>query len=78
MSKEHVCHSAKEYARGNVHTNSIEGFWSLVKRAHYGQHHYYTKKYTDLYIGEAVFKYNKRGETSSQIFTSMVRSVLHV
>jgi transposase-like protein len=48
------------YAEGIVHTNSIEGFWSLVKRAYYGQHHHYSVKYMDLYISEACYKYNTR------------------
>ena len=41
------------YADGLVHTNSIEGFWALVKRAWYGQHHHYSRKYMPLYISEA-------------------------
>jgi len=47
--KETMLHAtvnhAVEYARGIIHTNSIEGFWGLVKRAWYGTHHYYSKKY---------------------------------
>lgn len=49
-----------EYANGDIHTNNIEGFWSLVKRAWYGQHHHYSRKYMSLYISEACYKYNKR------------------
>lgn len=48
------------YSEGVVHTNSIEGFWALVKRAWYGQHHHYSKKYMQLYISEACFKHNTR------------------
>ena len=48
------------YVDGWIHTNTIEGFWSLVKRALYGQHHQYSKKYIGLYISEACFKYNRR------------------
>jgi len=51
---------AIEYANGPVHTNSIEGFWALVKRAWYGQHHWYSRKYMPLYIAEACYKYNRR------------------
>ena len=46
-----------EYANGIVHTNSIEGFWALLKRAWYGQHHHYSKKYMNLYVSEACYKY---------------------
>jgi transposase-like protein len=54
-----VCH-AKEYAAGTANTNSIEGFWALVKRAWYGSHHHYSRKYMPLYIAEAAYKYNGR------------------
>jgi len=49
-----------EYSNGIIHTNSIEGFWSMVKRAWYGQHHHYSVKYMNLYISEACYKYNQR------------------
>jgi transposase-like protein len=54
-----VNHSV-EYSNGIIHTNSIEGFWSIVKRAWYGQHHHYSVKYMSLYISEACYKYNQR------------------
>ena len=44
-----------------VHTNQMEGFWAGIKRAFYGTHHHYTRKYAPLYIAEAVFKFNKKG-----------------
>jgi transposase-like protein len=53
---------AVEYANGIIHTNSIENFWSLVKRAWYGTHHHYSKKYINLYIAEACYKFNQRKE----------------
>lgn len=55
-----VINHAVEYANGPTHTNTIEGFWALVKRAWYGQHHHYSRKYMPLYIAEACYKYNKR------------------
>lgn len=54
-----ICH-AEAYAHGSIHTNSIEGFWALVKRAWYGNHHHYSRKYMPLYIAEACYKYNRR------------------
>ena len=47
---------------GVTHTNTIEGFWAGVKRAHYGTHRHYSKKWLQHYIDEAVFKYNHRHE----------------
>lgn len=48
------------YAEGILHTNTIEGFWSLVKRAWYGTHHRYSRQFMPLFIGEACWKYNQR------------------
>ncbi|MCY4604659.1 MAG: transposase [Gemmatimonadetes bacterium] len=39
-----------------LHTNTIEGFWSLLKRAWYGSHHKYTKDWSPLFVAEAVWK----------------------
>lgn len=58
--KHFAINHQKCYADGMIHTNSIEGFWSLVKRAWYGLHHFYSKKYIALYIAEACFKFNRR------------------
>lgn len=55
-----VVNHSYEYADGPVHTNNIESFWALVKRAWYGSHHHYSRKYMPLYIAEACYKYNRR------------------
>lgn len=61
-----------EYSNGMVHTNTIEGFWSLVKRAWYGSHHHYSKKYINLYIAEACYKYNQRKLDAADAFHGLV------
>ena len=58
-----VIKHSEQYVDGEIHTNTIEGFWSLLKRAWYGQHHHYQKGFMPLYIAEAVFKYNHRKNT---------------
>lgn len=73
-----VNHGKREYVNGMIHTNTIEGFWASVKRAFYGQHHHYSKKYTDLYIGEACFKYNSRKLKSEDVFLSILNNMLYV
>ena len=55
-----VIKHSERYADGLTHTNTIEGFWSLLKRAWYGTHHHYREHYTPLYVGEASWKYNER------------------
>lgn len=49
MARLSINHSEK-YVDGDVHTNTIEGFWSHLKRAWYGQHHHYSKLWTPLYV----------------------------
>lgn len=51
---------SKSYVDGIIHTNTIEGFWALVKRAISGQHHHYTMEHAPTYINEATYKYNTR------------------
>ena len=62
------------YAQGLVHTQTIEGFWSLVKRAIFGQHHHYSKGHAAAYIIEACYKYNNRNnpDAFSQFLTNAV------
>lgn len=55
-----VRHSAGEYVRGATHTNSIEGFWSLLKRQIVGIHHFVSPKHLNAYVGEATWRFNLR------------------
>ena len=48
-----------------LHINTIEGFWSLLKRAWYGSHHKYTKGWSPLFVAEACWKYNHRKDADS-------------
>ena len=48
---------SKEWKAGEVNTNTMEGFWSFVKRAWYGSHHHYSVGYTPLYLAEACYEY---------------------
>ena len=60
-----VINHRKQYAYGLTHTNTIEGFWSLLKRAWYGSHHHYSEQFTPLYVAEACWKYNHRKDQDS-------------
>jgi transposase-like protein len=55
-----VHHRHGEYVVGAVHTNTIEGFWSLIKRGIMGTFHKVSRKYLPLYVNEFAFRYNNR------------------
>lgn len=57
-----VNHSALEFVRGRTHTNTIEGFWSQLKRSIDGTYHAVSPKYLQGYVNEFVFRYNLRTE----------------
>jgi transposase-like protein len=74
--KEHkrINHTAKIYVVGDVHTNTIEGFWSLVKRGIGGVYHQVSQKYLQSYLDEYSFRYNRRDQ-GNLIFTSLLKRV---
>lgn len=55
-----VNHAQKEYVRGPVHTNTIEGFWSWMKRQINGTHVWVSQKHLPKYLGEMEFRFNLR------------------
>jgi len=55
-----VDHGAKEYARGDVHVNALEGFWSQLKRSIRGTHVHVSPKHLSKYLDEFEFRYNLR------------------
>jgi transposase-like protein/predicted RNA-binding Zn-ribbon protein involved in translation (DUF1610 family) len=59
-----VDHSAKQYVDGIHHTNSIEGFWSQLKRSIRGTHVHVSAKHLAKYLGEFEFRYNLRKSPS--------------
>ena len=69
-----INHSEKVYVMGNVHTNTIEGFWSLAKRGIGGVYHSVSKKYLQTYLNEYSFRYNRRN-SGQPMFTSLLEQV---
>jgi hypothetical protein len=57
---ETVKHVAKEYARGDVHTNSAEGYFSIFKRGMKGVYQHCKEKHLHRYLAEYDFRYNHR------------------
>jgi transposase len=70
-----INHSANIYVVGDVHTNTIEGFWSLVKNGIRGVYHSVGKQYLQTYLNEYAFRYNRRNQ-GNLIFTSVLNRMI--
>jgi len=66
-----VDHAAEQYVCGAIHTQTIEGFWSLIKRGMVGTFHKVSKKYLPLYVAEFQFRYNNR--LNADIFGAAIK-----
>ena len=68
-----VHHASKVYVSGNVHTNTIEGFWSLLKGGISGVYKAVSERYLQAYINEYAFRYNHRKDEMPMFLTMMNR-----
>lgn len=71
---ESVNHSAEEWVRGDVHTNTIENVWSLLKRSIIGSYHKISIKHLEAYLHELGFRYENRNNL--YIFRDAMRRML--
>jgi len=56
------------YVEGQVHTNTIENFWSVLKRGLYGVYHQVSDKHISRYLDEYAARFNNRSKTSDERF----------
>ena len=69
-----IHHSSKVYVVGDIHTNTVEGFWSLIKRGIGGVYHAVSQKYLQTYLDEYSYRYNRRDQ-GNLIFKSILGEV---
>lgn len=69
-----VNHAAQEYVRGTVHTNTIEGFWSQLKRSVSGTYHSVSAKHLHRYVAEFSWRYNRRRSPVALFLSLAARS----
>jgi transposase len=70
-----INHSAGVYVMGDVHTQTIDGFWSLIKRGIGGVYHAVSQKYLQTYLDEYSYRYNRRA-ASEPMFTSLLNQAV--
>jgi transposase-like protein len=70
-----VNHKSHQYVEGDVHTNTLEGFWALFKRGIRGVYHLMSAKHMQMYVDEFVFRYNTRDFSEYHRFNTMLDRV---
>ena len=70
---ERVYHGKGQYSNGICHTNSMENFWSILKRTINGSYVSVSRKYMQSYTNEVVFRFNNR--KNSEIFNTIINSL---
>ncbi len=70
-----VTHSEKEYVCGNAHINTIEGFFSRLKRDLIGTYHHVGSQYLTSFVAEFDFRYNTSKGTDSKRATAVIGGI---
>lgn len=68
-----VNHSLKVYVDGDSHTNTIENFWSVLKRGIYGIYHQVSDKHLERYLNEFSGRFNTRKESQQARFENFLK-----
>jgi transposase len=69
-----IKHSTGVYVRGDIHTNTVEGVWSLIKRGISGVYHSVSPAYLQTYLNEYTFRYNRRHNGNLQFKSVLERA----
>jgi transposase-like protein/ribosomal protein L37AE/L43A len=72
-----INHNARQYVNGNIHTNTIDGFWSLVKGGIGGVYKHVSPDYLQEYVNEYSFRYNHRKDEQPMFETFLNRIQPH-
>lgn len=72
---EIVDHGKGEYVRGNAHTNTVEGWFALLKRGVTGTFHHVSEEHLDRYVDEFAFRYNRRDLTDGERAVDALRKI---
>lgn len=72
-----VDHGKGNYVNGDVYTNTVEGFWSIIKRGIIGVYHFISKKHMQKYMDEYTFRYNSRHLKPHEVFNYFLLNSNH-
>ena len=72
---ETVDHGTGEYANGNAYTNTVEGYFSQLKRSLKGTYHHVSEKHLDRYLAEFDYRYNTRKDKDGDRTKAAIKRV---
>jgi len=72
---EIVDHGAGEYVNGDAHTNTVEGWFALLKRGVTGTFHHVSDEHLDRYVDEFTFRYNRRDVSDGERAVMAIKKV---
>ena len=70
-----VKHNEGEYVNGRIYTNTIEGFWGILKRGIVGIYHSISRKHLQRYVDEFVYRYNTRHRSEAERFNTFLNNI---
>lgn len=73
--RQFVTHSKLQWTNGDIHTNTVEGLWSIMKRGIYGIYHHVTAKHLQAYCSEFCYRYNSRKLKDSDRFVLSLQNL---
>jgi len=76
LLKHYTINHQYEYASGDIHTNTIEGFWALLKRGIVGQYHKVSINHLDKYLDEFCYRYNNRKKSTVKVFGNILGNMM--
>ncbi len=76
QNHEYVKHSEGEYVNGQAHTNGVESFWAVLKRAYHGVYHHISPKHLQRYVDQFAGKHNIRGLDTIDQMSYVVRQMV--
>jgi transposase-like protein len=72
----HVLHAGRTYAKGDIHSNSAENFFSILKRGVIGTYHHWSEAHMHRYLAEFDFRYSTKDDTDSERSDAMLRGIV--